>query len=280
MLKLQTSNLDTFYVFDSATEVKNFVQPHNVKKQIRRGMDVFVGRSFEDTDEFNKALDEAWKRGIDTMNQFVDQLEKAELPKIKDLKRTKVFSSSEGELDHDRMLAGNPNCFVKFVTEKGEGNPEVTVVIDTCGAGFIDPDDLLWRGAGAIALVKMLEQQGYRTEIWALSGATCFHDYPQRGIIPTVCLKRPGEPLDISTLINTVSGWFFRVEIFGLYYQLGENEKEMIKDGLGQHFVPTEVDLDLLTSDQKRIFCANVFSFDGTLELLLQELQRIADRDE
>ena len=167
-----------------------------------------------------------------------------------------------------------------MVTEKGEGTPEVTIVIDTCGAGSYEPEELLWRGAGAIALVKMLEQQGYRTEIWALSGATCFKDYPRRGIIPAVCLKRPGEPLDISTLINTVSGWFFRVEIFGLYYQLGENEMEQIKDGLGYHFVPTETDLDLLTSDQKRIFCADVFTFDGTLDLMLRELQRIADREE
>lgn len=280
MLKLQTKDLNTFYVFDSAAEVKAFVKPNNVGKQIREGMGEFVGREFKTTDEFNKALDEAWQRGIDTMNQFVEELEKAELPKIKDLKRQKVFTTSDGELDMERLLAGNPNCYVKIVTEKGEGNPEVTVVIDTCGAGFYDPQDLLWRGAGAIALVKMLEQQGYRTEIWAIAGATCFRDYPSRGIIPSVCLKRPGEPLDISTLINTVSGWFFRVEVFGLYYQLGENENELIKDGLGNHFVPTEVDLDLLTNDQKRIYCADVFTFDGTLELMLKELQRIADREE
>lgn len=280
MLKLQTKDLHTFYVFDSATEVKDYVKTDFVSRNLGPKKAAFIGRAFETAEAFQKALDEAWQRGIDTMNQFVERLEQAELPKIKDLKRKKVYSESEGELDQERLLAGNPNCFVTMVTEKGEGTPEVTVVIDTCGAGFYESEELLWRGAGAIALVKMLEQQGYRTEIWALAGATCFQDYPTRGIIPSVCLKRPGEPLDISTLINTVSGWFFRIEIFGLYYQIGENENERIKDGLGYHFVPTETDLDLLTSDQKRIFCADVFTFDGTLDLILRELQRIADREE
>ena len=194
MLKLETKNQNFFYVFDSVAEVKGFVKEDFVGKQIAGGREEWIGRAFRDAADFQRALDEAWQKGIETMNLFVEKLEKANLPQIKDLKTRKVFNSSEGEIDMDRLLAGNPNHYVKMVTEKGEGTPEVTIVIDTCGAGSRTAENLLWRGAGAIALVKMLEQQGYRTEIWAIAGATCFEDYPNRGIVPTLLMKRPGDP--------------------------------------------------------------------------------------
>lgn len=276
--KLTTSEGHEFHVFESVAEVDSFVDKSQLTKYIE-GQSSFIGREFESADDVEKALKTQWGQGVLTMEMFLRKLEQAEIPTIKDLKTRKVWNSEEGELDFERMMAGNPNCMCKTVTEKTDGVPEVTVVIDTAAPASIHSLDLLWRGAAALALVKILEQNGYRTEVWAIAGATIYDGTPHVGVVPSVCLKRPGDPLDISTLINTVSGWFFRSETFGLYATIAHRENRDLAWGLGKHFIPTASQLDVMVTDQKRVYSSGFFTFEGSLGLIESELQRIADEE-
>lgn len=284
MRKLTTSFGNEIWAFESVSQMEAVVSSDKLETFLSNTS--FLGRQFGSTSEYNAALKTVWDEGVLTMQEFVDRLEKAELPKIKDLKTKKVFNASEGEVDFDRLMAGNPNHYVKHVSEKGDGVPEVTIVIDTCGHSGITPSDLLWRGAAGVALAKVLEQQGYRTEIWALAGATIYNEHPERGVVVATNLKNPGDPLDISTLINTVSGWFFRAEIFALFHAIAEkstdhdHEKHTVQWGLGQHFVPADGELNVITNDQKRVFSSGTFSFNGALGMLMGELRKIAEREE
>ncbi len=77
--------------------------------------------------------------------------------------------------------------------------------------------NLLWRGAAAVALTRLLEEAGYRVELWAAVKVTRVwqrKDKFDTAVMDAVCLKRAGDPLDESTLISAVSGWFFRTVTF------------------------------------------------------------------
>ena len=278
MLKMTTREGHEFFTFQSVVEINEYVDKAKIEKYLESSSGN-AGRSFRNFLELETATKEAWNEGLLTMNDFIEKLEKAELPKIKDLKVKKVFNSSEGEIDFDRLMAGNPDHYLKTVSEKGEGNPEVTICIDTAAPWSVSATDVLWRGAAAIALVKVLEAQGYRTEVWTLSGSSIYENHPDRGVVAAACLKRPGDPLDISTLINTVSAWFFRYETFAMFATIAMKENQDLSPSLGQHYTPTQSDLDLLTTDQKRVYSAGVFSFNGALSLMLNELTKIANEE-
>ena len=278
MLKLTSSLGNEIWKFDSVTEMEQQTDPKLAEDFLDNPS--FIGRQLQNYDQLKGAINTSWEDGIRIMEEFVTKLENSAIPEIKSLKaRRKYNSGGEGEIDTDRFLSGNYD-YAYTIQKEAEGKaPEITIVIDCTGSCTIDSMDLLWRGAAAIALTKILEGKGYRCEIWACSGSRFYQDHPDRGVVVATQLKKTSDPLDVSTLINTVSGWFFRTEMFTLWTTIAHRQNKALAWALGTCYSLTESELDLLTVDEKRIYSTGVFSFNGALNLMLNLVRKIADQE-
>jgi hypothetical protein len=164
----------------------------------------FAGRQFGTLDEAFAALQTAWTEGIEVVERMGRELDAADLPKPVSRRRKPRFSEDDGdELDYDRLRTGR--AFWRTTRrENTRGPATITVVVDVCANARVKHHDILWRGAAAVALTKRLEEAGYRVELWA--AALSVENYYSTSGFAAVCLKRPSEPLDESSLINAVSG--------------------------------------------------------------------------
>lgn len=84
----------------------------------------------------------------------------------------------------------------------------------------------------------------------------------------------------MSTLVNTVAGWFYRTVTFTLMDTICAKTKETCSSGYGCVYNPTETDLDEITPDALRVYSSGVFTFNGAVSLMESELGKLADSSE
>lgn len=260
------------FVFDSVHEMTKYSDSKHFKNEGGSG---FIGMELEEWEKVVTQAESFWGDGLMVLEEFVTRLEKVEIPVIKQRGRRTHWDASEGdEFDWERARMGEA-AWRQSKREETTGETEITVIIDTTTPYHMDSSDILWRGAAAIALVKILEGKGYKVEIGVVNGSYLFAD--QKYPVVTACrLKAPSDPLDVSSLINAVAGWFYRTATFTLLRTLCERNKERIAYGLGGCYTCTQVDIDQLTPDDTRIYSSGVFSFSGACDLMQTELTKIA----
>lgn len=262
--------LDLF-VFDSMTELAAFVNPDHFHPRKRS----FVGEHLADWAGVLKRTTRDWAEGMYILNEFVQKLRSAPLPEIKSHKRQVRFNDHDGdEIDYDRLRNGQ-DFWRKSEREETTGPTTVTVVIDTTTAANVASDDILWRGAAAIALTQILEEKGYTVELWVANGSQLYNGESTR-VLTSCCLKRTSDPLDPSTLINTVAGWFYRTVTFTLLDTLCQKAGKGVAWGYGCCAEPMPHELDHLSRDANRVYASGVFSFNGALSMIQAELEKIA----
>lgn len=266
-------NHNLMYTFDSVKDMTEFADE---KKMVNAGRASFVGERIADWEALLKRVSRDWAEGMYTLQQYIDRLKKEDIPELKSHKRQTKFSEFEGdEVDYDKLFAGQP-FWRKTEREAHTGSMDVTVVIDTTTPANKRSEDILWRGAAALALAVILEEKGYHCEIWVVNGSQLFYR-ESRGIMTSCCLKRGSDTMDVSTLINTVSGWFYRTALFTVLETICLKENKRAAYGYGSCYTPTAVDLDSVTPDELRIYSSGVFSFDAAHTMIVAELQRIQE---
>lgn len=262
------------FEFSGQSDMTEYVDGDTFKQQDSTGD--FTGRKFNSWAEVEKSTQETWEDGIQELQMFIERLQKTEIRPIKSHKRIIVWGTSGEELDLERLQAGDPNCWKSYKREKTDGPTTLTVIIDTSTPWTVDSMDILWRGAAAIALTHLLEEKGYSVELWVVAGSTLFANksYP---CMQACCLKKTSDLLDMSTLVNTVAGWFYRTVTFTLMNTICNKTGERMSDGYGRVYNPTEVDLDQITPDALRIYSTGVFTFNGAVSLMETGLGKLAD---
>ena len=263
------------FAFNSMTEITEFCNPSLFKQ----GRSKFVGRDDLNTwDSTSTATKTDWLHGLEVLQRFVEDLRKAEIPEVKSHKRKAGFSFEEGdEVDYDRLMSGQ-EFFRTVKRESTTGPTTVTIVIDTTTPASQDSDNILWRGAAAIALTILLEEKGYSVELWVVNGSSLYAGKDTK-VMTSCCLKECSDPIDFSTLVNTVSGWFYRSITFTLLDTLCAHAGEKVALGYGYCAEPDQTDLDQFNSDELRIYASGVFSYNGALSLMTSELERIAEQE-
>lgn len=257
------------FVFESAKEIADYTD----KDTFKAGRSSFVGANIDSWEELQEMQTKAWDHGIDVLTAAVERLRKESIPDLKDHRRKTTFSMDEGdEVDPEKMMQGEA-YWRQATREDHEGPTEVTVITDTTTECGKDSDDILWRGAVAIALAIVLEEKGYKVELWVANGSNLFAR-KSTAVMTACCLKRPQDPLDISTLVNTVSGWFYRTATFTLLNTICRKCNEEMSMGYGYCREPQPADLDELSMDDLRIYCSGVFSFSGALDCIKAELNK------
>src|SRR5439155_9465989 len=121
------------------------------------------------------------------------------------------------EVDYDRLRSGQ-EFWRASRREFCSGSPIVSVFFNIATPASREPEEILWRGAAALVLANLLEATGYRVELWAAQYCTRCSYEDGAGVFTAVCLKRSEQPLDLATLVNAVSGWFYRTLFFQAYY--------------------------------------------------------------
>ena len=265
------------FEFSGQTDLTEYVDGGKFKR--RDGDTDFVGKDFKSWEEVESFTKQTWEDGLQELAMFIERLQKTEIRPIKSHKRTVVWGTSGDELDLERLQSGDPLCWKSYKREKTDGPTSLTIIIDTSTPWNVHSSDILWRGAAAIALTHVLESKGYSVELWVTNGATFFANRSYPGVT-ACCLKRTSDPLDMSTLVNTVAGWFYRTVTFTLMDTICAKTHETCSSGYGCVYNPTETDLDEITPDALRIYSSGVFTFNGAVSLMESELGKLADSSE
>lgn len=232
----------------------------------------FIGRQFPGWESADRTALEPWAEGQMIVDRMVTALEAVDLPKPKSRKRKMRFDEADGdELDLDRLRDGQP-FWRRARRETLSGPQTVVLCVDIGGLSEVSHQDLLWRGAAAIATTHILEEAGFRVELWAVNKARGVYANGD-GFLFAVNLKRAGDPLDSATLVSAVSGWFFRSQVF----RVRALTPLAVERSLGASCIPYQSDLQSLTGSDDPILIAGATSEWGATEVARQVLQTLAD---
>jgi hypothetical protein len=234
----------------------------------------WVGRKFNSHAELYAALNQPWEHGLNTMERMLREIGGAELPTPTSRRRRTCYSECNGdELDYDRLRSGR-DYWRTSRRQNTKGPATLTLIVDVCASASVSHTDILWRGAAAVALAKLLEAAGYRVELWAVCyTGGCYHVRGQGDVNAFVGLrlKECSEPIDASTLINAVSGWAFRT----LWFQALSQGKLPIDAGLGYCRHPAKELLEEISHDEKRVLIGDAWSHEDAVELIRETLSNL-----
>lgn len=200
------------YQFDSLQETVDIVSKH---QKVDNWDYSFLGRSFNRFSQVIEATNSLWKEGMDLYQEMFNQLEQEHVPPPRSIKRKQSWSEEGGdELDLDRLRNQQPY----WLTTRKRKVPEaitVTILTDLGGRAYVKSREMFWRGVSSVLCTELLERSGYRVELWGVHRSNYVYSYSNRGIGVAIRLKELNQPLDVSSLVNAVSGWFYRTVIFG-----------------------------------------------------------------
>jgi len=270
----QKNQLDIF-LFDDMTDAMGYIDPNYYQPGTRS----FAGESLPELKDATARFNRCWAEGAYVVEEFYQKLLSTEIPELASHVRRVQFNDNDGdELDYDRMLLGQ-DMWRKSERESHKGSTEVTIFVDTSTPASVDTKDVFWRGGAAVALTKLLEEKGYKVELWVTDGGqfledTCDHS-PYCKTIVSCCLKRGHDTLDLTSICNSLGGWFYRTIVFSIMHTIGAKIKRLPYYSLGPARVPTQDQLDLISHDEIRILVSGVYSFNEALDCVVAELSRI-----
>lgn len=273
----------TYHIFDSVEELIEAVQSVDEQRceqyQPSPDRESFIGRDLAGWEAAYQAAREPWAEGLDVLDRMLRDLDEATLPKPTSRRRRTRFAEDDGdELDYDRLRSGR--AFWRTSRRQNTRGPAtITILVDVGANCSTNHLDILWRGAAAVAMTEKLEAAGYRVELWLVDRSVgvwrkSSNNRFDRDGVTAVCLKRPGDPLDTSTLISAVSGWFYRSVMFRAFC-LGCPGTFEVKPSLGRAFPPTEQDLDQITPDRKRVLIAKAFTYQAAVNQVREKLNQL-----
>ena len=273
------------YLFDSVEEFLSDLEQiprsrieatHLTDEAVRRGP--FIGRDFSGWADVFQAARTVWPDGLAIVDKMLADLDDVSMPRPVSRRRRTRFAEDDGnELDYDRLRSGQP-FWRTSRRENTRGPATITIIVDVGANANVKHSDILWRGAAAIALTKRLEEAGYRVELWAAhraEGVWVPLGSPSIDGFQAVCLKRPGDPLDPSTLVSAVSGWFFRTAFFRATCLCHER----VASDLGHAITPRSIDLDRVSHDENRVLISDAFDYDTAVSKVRAALQTHTERN-
>lgn len=169
----------------------------------------WVGRSFWSLKNACDAFNERWEEGMRLYEETLAETREFDVPRPTNIRRVSKWSEDHGdEVSIDRLRSGDP--FWRTTERTGRPGPvNKTILIHNGVRSREDNRIVTWRGVAATVLTEILEQAGFRVDIYSFREATAsYSDNSNHACI--VNLKRSSDTLDHSSLVNTLSGWFFR----------------------------------------------------------------------
>ncbi len=221
----------TIEAYEFGREWTNAGKTGKWEMQFSESENEFRGIKLNSYDHLGEVMLQEWQHGLDLFDQMQADIAAEQLPTPKSRRRTGVWNEDDGDdFNFDRFRTGAP-FWRTSKRRSGTGPNTVTICVDVGGNCNVEPDSLIWRGVAAVSAAKILEKAGYRVELWGCnSSQRAFRD--DWGLSVFVRLKRHNDRLDVASLINGVSGWFFRSVLFSLWNVC---DGHVPARGLGKH---------------------------------------------
>jgi len=231
----------------------------------------FIGRNLYTWDAARDAAYKVWPEGDEIINGMLEELADVDLPKPVSRKRRQRWSEESGdEIDFDRLRSGQP-FWRESRRRHAHGSKFITICVDNATSCGVRADKILWRGAAAVVLTKLLEEAGYRVELWQVKhGSEVFHRGP-KNLFHACRLKAASDPLDLPTLTVALSGWFYRTTCFRSYII----DERRTDKSLGYPEPTTGEHLDEITNDEKRQLIENVWDRKAAVALVRKTIEAI-----
>lgn len=224
------------------------------------------------------AVNSTWERGVAVVEEMLKELSEADLPRPQSRKRKSRWSEDSGdELCYDRLRGAQP-YWRETVRQMVHSQNTVTILVEIGALGSVDHEDILWRGAAAIALANILEDAGYQVEIWSVQ--LSLNTYKNRAAsLRAVKLKECNQPFDLAALVNAVSGWYLRTLNFAsrVLSQHGNAENH---GGMGSRVNPEEYPavLDMISTDENRMVIADAYCYKDAVSTAKAELNKFIEK--
>lgn len=197
-----------------------------------------VNRTEEWSDEWRifglTSADEAFdKPVIPEISELVDRFRGklvSECPSPKSRRRTRVNDIDGDEFREDLYQAGRPECWES--RKRVALEPQfIKLFVQVGGNASIDSTDLCWTGAAVCAAVDLLEDAGYRAEVFAALPAERADKDNEYDSLVICKLKEAEDALNIESMAMTVANAaFFRSYWFKVLYTLSPFD---VAHGLG-----------------------------------------------
>lgn len=230
------------------------------------------------------AVNATWDVGMASFDRMMQELESVELPKPISRKRRRRWSEDNGDdVNLDRLRAGQP--FWQESHRMARRGPQVITLIAQTGAtADVAAEKLIWRGAAMVALSRVLEEQGYRTEI--IFGSWGRHCYPEGGrsgdglkhALTGVRVKGAGDHVNLAAIVNAASAWFHRTITFGCR---ALEPSTMCSTGYGSTtpFNSKHVDHLVGHDNTKRVLLQDVWSMQAAAQFVKRNVAEIIEAE-
>jgi hypothetical protein len=121
----------------------------------------------------------------------------AEIPPAKSVRRRLRWSDDGDEVSKDRLNGGQvDSCWRTTRRELSEASEVVTLETNWGGPCNVTAEQLFWQGAAAACLTDVLEEAGYRVEVYA----TNCSDHHHGKTVVRVRVKEADQPTRLDTL--------------------------------------------------------------------------------
>jgi hypothetical protein len=118
-------------------------------------------------DEAEALLEKGWPEGAERLRALAGKLA-AQVPQAKSIRRRLTWAENGDEVCKDRLQAGQIDQCWRTMRRAPFVAPQ-TVAIETTWGGHYGQtaEELFWQGAAAAVLTDILEEAGYRVEVYA-----------------------------------------------------------------------------------------------------------------
>jgi hypothetical protein len=146
--------------------------------------------------EARALLEKGWPDGARRLKALAEKLTAA-LPPAKSVRRRLRWSGDGDEVSKDRLNGGFVDSCWRASKRELVASPEVvTVETNWGGTARRSADELFWQGAATACLTDMLEQAGYRAELYANN----YSLHPRGRTLLRIRVKEADAPVRIDTL--------------------------------------------------------------------------------
>lgn len=265
-----------FESLDRLLAVANAAQKIRYHKSSEGGVtrSDFIGRAFSSWEDCYKKAHAPWQDGIDIVLSMIENIEKhVTLPKPKSIKRRGTWSEEDGdEISVDRLRNGDA-YWRKMQKREVLGAQTISVFFTVNAPANCASDRLFWRGVVAIVLTHLLENAGYRVELFAVRHAMDAYKDGDSAFM-SCCLKQSRQPVDIASIANAVSGWFYRT--IWMQAQYAFRPKELQKDlGISLSLSEENQYVKELAGKNKIIVIDTIYSEGSVVDEIRKAIMRI-----
>ena len=264
------------YTFESLKAFTNLLEQNKACYYYTKNAASWVGRYLPTMDSALEAVSNKWDTGVQICDAMVREIaDKVKNIQTTDNRRRTKFQNEGDEVDFDRLRAGQ-DYWRQTKRENISQTGTVQIVTDLSANRSYSADEMLWRGASAIALAYILESRGFRTQICVMAGSIR-HDVknPEHKYALFLELKREQDPCDITSMINVAAGWFYRSLGFSFKKLLVRQKSGKLHDQLGIPNTPNQSCIDKAIGENcNRITITHVFSPGAAINLVEDELRK------